>query len=188
MGTRLLTLAFLRPLPDDHIENRLAALLSAHGVCHAELVFDDGTAFSIVQGGTAALRPRTLSNPNYETVTLSVSPAEYAACLRFCRDAEARGLGFDAVGMYLCPVHPGCLHRASLDTGRTFCSKIITEALQHAGVAEADGLLPSATTPSGLYSAVRASHRRMCHSVRLAGRAHALVFQPGLTPRPPGGA
>jgi hypothetical protein len=182
-GNRLLTLAFLRPLPEDPLENRVAAALSAHGVCHAELVFDDGAAFSIVQGGTAGLRPRTLGNPNYETVTLSVSSGEYAACLRFCQDAQARGLGFDTLGMYMCLVHPRCMHRASLDTGRTFCSKIITEALQHASVAEAEGLVPSATTPSGLYSAVRGSQRRMCHTVRRAVR-----FAPNFMPRPPGGA
>jgi hypothetical protein len=169
MGHCPLTLAFLRPPPDeDDIENRLTAALSWHGICHVELVFDGGVAFSIVQDGVAGLRHRTFSNPNYETVTLSASASEYQACLRFCRDAHARQLKFDRVGMYLSALHPGgCLHRDSLALGKTFCSKIITEALRHAGVAEAKGLEPSCTTPSSLYAAVRASQRRMCHSVRL---------------------
>ncbi len=169
MGSRALTLAFLRPAPGDFAENRLTAALSAHGICHVELVFDDGQAFSIVQEGVASLRARTLSNPNYETVTLSVPAAEYQRCLRFCRDAHARQLTFDRLGMYLCLLHPGgCLQRDSLALGRTFCSKIISEALRHAGAREADALEPSDTSPSALYAAVRDSQRRVCHSVRLA--------------------
>ncbi len=177
MNCRLLTLAFLRPALDDHIENRLTAAMSAHGICHTELVFEDGVAFSIVQGSTAGLRARTLSNPNYETVTLSVTAAEYATCLRFCREIHNHALGFDTMGMYLCLFHPGCFHRNSLDVGKTFCSKVITEALQHACVAEVDGLDPSSTTPSGLYHVIRGSGRRMCHTVRQ-----------GVIKRPPAGA
>jgi hypothetical protein len=168
MANRLLTLAFLRPPPDDIFENRLTAAFSTHGICHVELMFDNGAAFSIIQEEkVAALRARTLSNPRYETVTLSVTPAEYQACLAFCKTAHARQLTFDALGMYLCTIHPRCIQRSSLELGKTFCSKIITEALSHAGVREAQGLVPSATTPSALYAAVRASPRRMCHSIRL---------------------
>ena len=169
MARRLLTLGFLRPPADDLFENRLTAAVSLYGICHAELVFDDGMAFSIIQEErVASLRARTLSNPCYETVTLSVTPAEYQGCLRFCKEAHAHQLTFDSLGMYLSVVHPGCMHRSSLELGKTFCSKIITEALLHGGVREAEGLVPSSTTPSGLYGAVHASPRRMCHSVRLA--------------------
>lgn len=179
MGHRLLTLAFLRPSPDDFLENRLTAAASWHGICHAELVFEDGNAFSIVMNGVAALRPRSLSNPLYETVTLSVPPREYQACLRFCREAHNRALGFDATGMYLCAIHPGaCLHRGSLELGKTFCSKIISEALLHAGVAEAEGLVPSCTSPSALYAAVRGSGRRTCHSVRALPQPLRVGFGP----------
>lgn len=171
MAYRALTLAFLRPPPDDLFENRLTAAFSRHGICHVELVFDNGTAFSIIQEErVASLRARTMSNPRYETVSLAVTPAEYQACLRFCKEAHAQHLGFDGLGMYLSVVTPACVHRPSAQVGKTFCSKIITEALLHAGVREADGLSPSGTTPSGLYDAVRGSARRMCHSVRpLAG-------------------
>jgi len=50
--------------------------------------------------------------------------------------------------------------------GKTFCSKIITEALQFAGSPEVRHLSPSAVTPSRLYEAVKDSERRVCHAVR----------------------
>lgn len=167
MGSRTLTLAFLRPLPNDDPINVLTARMSKHGMCHAELVFDCGQAFSIYHGGTAALRHRSLSNPGYETVSLSVPSSEYRAAFQFCTAAHQSGYTFDSVGMYLASVHPGgCAHKSSASLGRTFCSKIITEALQFAGVGEVESLSPSASTPSRLYSAVVDSDRRICHSVR----------------------
>ncbi len=166
---KVLTLAFLRPAPDDPIMNRVTAWFSRHGFCHAELVFDGGLAFSIYSEFPAGLRARTLSNPHYELVPLLVTGGEYRACLHFCRNAGQKGIVFDNVGMVLAQLHPGCgcAERASEHAGRTFCTKIIVEALQFGGVREAEGLSPSATTPSSLYEAVRASERRVCDSVRM---------------------
>ena len=181
MTQRMLTLAVLRPAPDDFLDNRLTAAVSWNGVCHAELVFDNGVAFSIYQGGVASLRQRTLSNPNYETVTLSVSPAEYASCLQFCNHSHTQRYTFDTFGMYFALVHPPCFRRSSAAVGRTFCSKIIAEALQFAAVPEAESLAPSSATPSGLYSCFIASPRRICHSLRLPPHpSGALAFQAGL--------
>ena len=165
---KTLTLAFLRPArDDDDLVNRLTARVSEHGMCHVELVFDGGQAFSIYHGGVVAIRPRTLSNPGYEIVTLSVSAQEYRACLRFCTEAVKSAYAFDNLGMYLALVHPGaCVHKSSARVGRTFCSKIVTEALQHAGIDEVGGLSPSAVTPSRLYAALIGSERRVCNTVR----------------------
>jgi len=164
---RVLTLAFLRPAPDDSWMNRLTARASKHGVCHAELVFDGGMAFSIYHDSTPFLKQRTLSSPGYELVSLSVSSAEYKAAHSFCQSVVAEQYGFDERGLWLATVHPGgCFDKASCRLGRTFCSKIITEALQFADVPEVAGLSPSATTPSRLYGAVVESGRRMCHTVR----------------------
>ena len=168
MAQRMLTLAVLRPAPDDFLENRVTAAVSRHGVCHAELVFDNGVAFSIQQGGTTALRQRTMSNPNYETVTLAVSPSEYTACMQFCNLSHRNQYTFDTLGMYFSVVHPSCFHRPSSAVGKTFCSKIITEALQFGGVSEVDHLVSSAVSPSTLYSCFRSSPRRICPSLRLA--------------------
>jgi hypothetical protein len=168
---RVLTLAFLHLAPDDDdCVNRLTARVSRHGFCHAELVFDGGTAFSIYHGGVAGLRARTLANPHYELVPLLVSGAEYRACFQFCANASKQGLRFDSAGMYCSVLHLGplcCCDRTSARAGATFCSKAIVEALQFGGVREAEGLAPSAVTPSRLYDAVRGSDRRICDSVRL---------------------
>ena len=172
---KVMTLAFLRPSPDDYdthqdyLINRLAAACSRYGFCHVELVFDGGMAFSIQYGGVATLRQRTLSNPNYELVPLSVTGAEYRACLQFCANVSQKGVRFDSLGMYCATFHPGgCLEHPSEQTGSTFCSKIIVEAMRFGGVQEVEGLSPSAATPSRLYAAVRSSERRVCDSVRVS--------------------
>lgn len=162
-----LSLAFLRPPSDDKLMNRLTAGVSRHGICHVELIFENNLAFSIYHDSTPFLRQRTMSNPNYEFVSLSVSHQEYRAALQFCRSAVADGYAFDSRGMYLASVHPGhCAERPSSAVGKTFCSKIITEALQFADTQEVAALSPSAVTPSSLFAAVKDSSRRICHTAR----------------------
>jgi hypothetical protein len=164
---KTLSLAFLHPATDDDIVNVLTARVSKHSVCHVELIFDGGQAFSIYHNGVVSIRPRTMSNPGYEIVTISVTADEYRACHRFCTEAVKDGYTFDNMGMYYALVHPGaCAHKSSARVRSTFCSKIITEALQHAGIGEVSGLSASAMTPSRLYTALEGSERRVCHAVR----------------------
>jgi hypothetical protein len=171
---RTLTLAFLRPNSEESFMNRLTARVSKHGMCHAELVFEGGLCFSIYHDSTPFLRQRTLSNPGYELVSLAVSNAEYKSAFSFCQSAVAEQYTFDNRGLYLSTVHPGgCLEKSSSRLGKTFCSKIITEALQFADVPEVVTLYPSATTPSRLYEAVADSGRRMCHTVRSMDKLEA---------------
>lgn len=167
-----LTLAFLRPPADDKRLNRCTAALSRHGICHVELVFEGGMAFSIYDDRPPFIRQRTLSNPGYELVSLAVGKTEYKAALQFCRSAVAEAYRFDELGMYLSVVHPGsCAHKPSSELGKTFCSKIIVEALQFADVEEVQGMCPSAATPSSLYAAVKNSQRRVCYCVRPVQKA-----------------
>ena len=172
MGSRVLALAFLHAAPDDPLVNRLTAKISRHKLCHVELVFEgahtSSRAFSIFLGSSAGFRVKTFGNPDYEMVSLSVTGAEYEACQRFCAVAHSRDYALDQVGMYCSMIHPGCCGGVpSHVTGKTFCSKIITEAMQAAGIAEVGGLCPSATTPSGLFAAVKDSPRRTCSLVRV---------------------
>ena len=175
MDNRTLILAFLRPSVDHPIVNRLTAAVSRHGICHAKLVFSDTGAgaaalqgFSIQLGETAALKATRLTNPGYECVTLAVSPEEHARTLAFCRDVSQRAMPFDSLGMYLSAVHPGgCQARSSGQVGATFCSKIVTEAMQHGGLPEVRGLCPSRMSPSSLYDAVRASPRRVLNPISM---------------------
>ena len=173
---RVLTLAFLRPDAHDHWVNRWAAQASTYPYCHVELYFESiQQSFSIMWGETAGFRSKNLSNPNYELISLLVTPKEYDASLEFCRSAVGHALCFDDHGMWgswFAPVF-GCsaCEASSQQVGRTFCSKIITEALQHAGVREVEALLPAATTPSCLYKAIAPSSRVICCGVPVKRQA-----------------
>ena len=164
--THTLTVAFVSPDEDDFWENRLTARVSKHPFCHVELHFETvNKCFSILYGEIARLRPKSLSNPNYKIVSLGVSAAEYDSCLQFCVAAETWQLEFDNAGMWRSWYGCGCCERSSREVGRTFCSKIITEALQYGNVAEAEGLNPALATPSRLYDALKGSTRIVCASV-----------------------
>ena len=149
--THTITVAFVSPTPNDDWVNRLTARVSRHPFCHVELHFETvNKCFSILYGETARLRPKT---------------AEYDACLQFCVAAETWQLTFDDVGMWRSWYGCGCCERSSRDLGRTFCSKIVTEALQYGDVAEAEHINPALATPSRIYEALRGSSRLICASV-----------------------
>lgn len=170
MDRRILTIAFLRPSPDDHWANKLTGRVSRHPFCHVELFFESlNQSFSVVWGETAGFRFKNLSNPNYHVVSIGVSLREYDTCLEFCRTCTTHALEFDDTGMWRSwfprVLTCTCCDGSSQCKGRTFCSKIVTEALQFAGVAEVASLIPSATTPSTLYQAVSTSSRIICSGV-----------------------
>lgn len=175
---RILTLAFLSPGPCDHWANRLAARASTHPFCHVELYFE-GTqqSFSIMWGETAGFRAKNMSNPNYTLVSLCVSNKEFDASLEFCRSVVSQNLVFDDRGMWASwfPQAVCCREATSQQRGGTFCSKIITEALQFGGVMEVEGLCPSKVTPSRLFEAVRRSRRIACTSVPFKRQALMLL-------------
>lgn len=166
MAQRVLTLAFMRPAPDDPCLNRLTASVSRHPFCHVELHFETtNQCFSILAGETAALRQKSLANPNYVLVSLSVPTGEYEACLAHCRRISEMGLVFDEGGMWRSYSGPACCEQASHIQEKTFCSKIIAETLQYGNLAEALSLNPATTTPSRLYEAVYRSPRLLLNSV-----------------------
>lgn len=177
MSKKILTLAFLRAAQDDDFVNRLTAFASTHGFCHVELVFDShldstkiGTpSFSIFAGGTACIRSKAFSNPNYEFLSLSVSALQYDTCYSFCNDVSKSSMKFDSKGMWLAQFHPGCMHTDSIRIGSTFCSKIITEALQIAHIDGVDHLVSSAVTPSRLYGALCCQANRTTSCIRMRG-------------------
>jgi hypothetical protein len=177
---RVLKLAFVRPGEKDPAFNKLVANMCKHGICHAELVFEDNMAFSIFAGQKIFFRPRTFSNPEYELVSLAVSQSEYHNAYCFCQQAADNDITFTDVGMlaaYFQPKGCPCINTSSsLAMGHTFCSKIVTEALQFASVSEVEALTPCTTTPSCLYEAVKDSPRKLfcsvpykCEQLRHAG-------------------
>jgi hypothetical protein len=183
--TRVLTLAFLVPAPTDHWLNLLTARVSKNPVCHVELYFESvSQSFSIMAGENASFRMKNLSNPNYRLVSLIVTAREYDDALEFCRSVSSQDMQFDERGMWASwfPAWTTCsmCGASSQSNGRTFCSKIITEALQFASLRETAGLVPSAVTPSRLYESVRYSNRIACNSVPF--KRHALTMFPVLHP------
>ena len=182
--THTLNVAFLAAAPDDPWLNRLTARVSKHPFCHCELHFDStNQCFSIQEGELAALRPKSLGNPNYRIVSLGVSASEHHGCLQFCQAATSWGLSLDDHAMFRSYYGCGCCEPSSRMAGQTFCSKIVTEALQHGGVREADRLDPATTTPSRLYDALHRSPRVVCGSVpyKRCALAHGAVVHPGET-------
>jgi hypothetical protein len=167
---RVLIMAFLFPGANDGSQlNKLVARISKFKTCHVEMVFEDDMAFSIFAGSSVFFKQRTFSNPDYLLVSLSISPAEYTALYGFCQSAVTHNLGFTDVGMVLsvlqptnCPVFNTA---PSVQVGYTFCSKIISEALQFAGTPEVEHLIPCTTTPSCLYEAFVDSPRKILSSV-----------------------
>jgi hypothetical protein len=170
MAQRVLTLAFLRPGPDetDRI-NLLVSRVSKYGISHVELVFEDSMAFSIFAGQNLFFKHRTFSNPDYELISLSVSQVEYNSAYNFCLQAVGYNIGFTDVGMVACYFQPRrcpCVNTgSSLYVGYTFCSKIVTEALDFACIPEIEGLIPCTTSPACLYDAVNQSNRKVLCSV-----------------------
>jgi hypothetical protein len=180
---RVLTLAFLKPSADDHWVNTLSARASTHPFCHVELYFESlQQSFSVMWGEKAGFRHKNLSNPNYTLISLMVSSKEYEACLAFCLSTAKHELAFDSPGMWAAWFSPGLgcslCDRSSVQTGLTFCSKIITEALQFSEVREVQGFRPSAMTPSRLFAQVHLSGRVACNSVPF--KRQALMVAPAM--------
>ena len=166
---RIITLAFLFPSErDDSRLNKLVARFSKYKTCHVELVFEDDMAFSIFAGTNAFFKQRTFSNPDYSLVSVSVSHLEYSSLYTFCQSAVTHELSFSDFGMVLCYAQPRqcpIFNTApSMETGSTFCSKIVTEALLFAETPEAEHLIPCTTSPSCLYEAFKDSPRRIISS------------------------
>lgn len=172
--SRVLTLGFLRATSGDHWMNRLTASpwMSRYPFCHVELYFETlGQAFSIMWGEKACLKVKSLANPNYHVVSLCVSAAEYDRTLQFCRSLSGQDIVFDDWGMVrsMCTVQ--CVEANSQQRGSSFCSKLITEALQFGGVREVEDLTAATATPSRLYECVRESSRLVCNSVPVKRQA-----------------
>ena len=166
--TRILTVAFLFPEGwDNDWFNLFVAKMSRHGCCHVELVFEDNMSFSIFADSNLFFKPKTFANPEYRLVSLSVSNMEYLAAYSYCSAAMSHNITFNELGIYTAYMQPCPMFytRPSVETGHTFCSKIVTEALQAGGLTEADHLEPCRTTPSVLYEALHCSGRRVGHSV-----------------------
>lgn len=179
-SSRVLTLGFLRPSSEDHWLNRVTASqwISRYPFCHVELYFEgQGQSFSIMWGETAGLRAKSMANPLYHVISVCVSPSEYERTLQFCRAVSTQGITFDDWGMTRSLWSCACMEQNSQQKGSSFCSKLITEALQFGGIREVEDLTPSSATPSRLYECFRSSQRLVCNSVPFKRQAFLMFSQ-----------
>lgn len=126
--------------------------------CHCELHFSDGYAFTIYMGGAAMLRSRRFSSPNYRIVEVRCTPEQQKHCREFAEDVVKVGVPFSKLRMmnaFLQMQWPGADSPASLvvplshKTHGSFCSELVTEALQTGGVLSRS-VAAQYVTPSGL--------------------------------------
>ena len=108
-------------------------------------------ASSIYNNECVFLTPRTFSNPNYDIVTIGVSEEGYARARAFCANAHKNKVRFHTLGMFAAMLPVQVLaHRHDA----TFCSRFVTEALQHAQVPGMHTENSMRMTPSRLHKLV----------------------------------
>ena len=88
--------------------------------------------------------------------------AQYDAARAFCQRACEAQHGFDTLGMFA-SVLP--FRVAPQRSAHTFCSRLVTGALQHVGVAAVAGMDPALTTPSRLHAALASAAQGVVDTV-----------------------
>ena len=136
--------------------NKMVA--SADGpFCHCELQFTDGQAFTIYMHGVAVLRPRRFSSPNYTCLAVPCTHEQQVRCREFAAAAVER-VPFSTLRMVNAFCRLSVLGTSGGDTPPhplahaahgSFCSELVTEALQAGGVLPAS-VAARHVTPSGL--------------------------------------
>lgn len=161
---------FLEPIPKDHWMNRLTGFLGGmfhgRGACHVEICIPNGKSFlscSIYNGEKVTLSSqKTFANPGYAVHTLEVNGEQLSNIRSFLSACHAQGQSFDKNGMYLATL-PFPVPRSRKGT---FCSKLVTEALQRGGVRCVQGLNADIVSPSKLWKLLRKGEPALCGTVR----------------------
>ena len=191
-GSRKLQLMFYAPPDDDYLVNRLVAWATAEKTytqrgsselqrfAHVELSFDDDPngsgkldpqrtlAFSIVQNSTVFMQFKSWRE-SYVAVTLLVSQEQYAKLFMRCLELSQQKIAFDKFGMYASHFAPSAmLTRRTREEHGTFCSRIIVEVLQEAGIGgkAVQALEPATTTPCKLFVSVQPQISDVCSAHR----------------------
>jgi hypothetical protein len=172
--------AFLETSKDErHAVNKLASefgkMVHGRGIHHVEINIPepDGSflSASIHAGETVMLnRVKTFANPGYIVCSKVVSRDELSRIRMHLVSANKNGVGFDGLGMYLAAL-PFQIKPASSTS--TFCSRLVTEALQAGGVECVEGLSPCIVSPSKLFKVMShpGDHRTVAGSIEYKQRS-----------------
>lgn len=120
---------------------------------------------SIYNGETVTIRKqKTFANPGYVVHTLSLTKEQLRAMADYLYDLQRQQVGFDGMGMYLA-ILPFQLRFWGSPSNKTFCSRLVIEALRCTGAVDGiQSINANITTPSKLYSLLKrdaAQNQRM---------------------------
>jgi len=114
--------------------------------CHVELQFADDRACSIYMGSKIAMRMRTFESPNYVCLQVPCSDTQHTIATGHAEHLHDLGLVFSSLQMTSCLLWSAVANNPK----HTFCSKLVTEILQQAGLVS-DNIDAHLTSPSALH-------------------------------------
>jgi len=142
---------FYDPAADSEgIINKLVASID-RPFCHVELQFADDRACSIYMGSAVALRTRTFDSPNYVCLRLPCTDVQHTLAASHAEHMHGKGLLFSSLQMTSCLLWASAVPSPK----NTFCSKLVTEILQQAGLV-GPGVDAHSTSPSALHRLLQA--------------------------------
>lgn len=172
MPGRKIIICYLRADSDvleDHILNRMAANVAPTynnderaPVVHVEMFFpnlrDESTGLSagICYGGQVFMHPKKFSRPNWEFHSVPVTEAQLTKAKAFCD--RQRGARFNYRGFFMPqPCGLGHSYRSQrLGTHKMpwYCSELVSYALMHAGVLNAENTYMASKHPNAAYHVI----------------------------------
>jgi len=152
-------------LDSEGIINKLVASID-WPFCHVELQFADDRACSIYMGSKVMLRTRTFESPNYVCLHVPCSDLQHTLAAGHAEHMHSKGVLFSSLQMTSCLLWA----HAVPSTKHTFCSKLVTEILQQAGLLQ-PSIDAHRTSPSALHRLLLAGAQ--AGHVSLSGRPAA---------------
>ena len=145
-----LKLQFYNPKKDtEGVWNKIVSYLDPP-YCHCEIEFLHGLSCAVYINSTVHMKTREFDSNFYDCVTIPCSSNAYNRALDYCTLKSNEKQPFSLSMMLGTKIAP-----LRYSTTGTFCSKMCVEALQHAGLLDAD-VHAARVTPSGLFSILSA--------------------------------
>jgi hypothetical protein len=165
---------FYDPAADSEgFVNKLVSRLDSP-FCHVEVQLSDDRSCSIYMGSKVLLRPRTFDSPNYSCLHVPCSDVQHTLATGHAEHMYSQGLTFSSLQMTSCFLWSP----ASSSPYHTFCSKLVTEILQQAGVLGTN-IDAQKTSPSALHRLLEplSQQKRVVVKIPAAQRTMALDFK-----------
>lgn len=139
----MLSVWFYDPAKDGQgILNKVVAYLDGP-FCHCELQFGNGVACSIYLGTNVVMKRRDFDPVYYTKVDLPCSFQQEKLAMERSEQHRSKQERCTILAM------SSCLHRIKFSHNTTFCSKLVADILQYAGLIE--NVHVDTVSPSALY-------------------------------------